>query len=155
MAHVKMGDLALAWPAGLHYTETKVCLMSESLLLNGDGEAAARAATEGLTRRGLQVVRSFDLRAAREAHSDCACPYHGTAECTCQYVVLLVYDASGALAVLTLHGRDAQSRAQIVRDASNRPDVSLVELIFSALLEAALQLQTVRAQGARVGAGTG
>ena len=155
MAYVEMGDLALARLARLRYTEARVFLMSESLLLDGDGEAAARAATEGLTRRGLQVVRSFDLRTAREAHSDCACPYHGTAECTCQYVVLLVYDASGGLAVLTLHGRDAQSRAQIVRDAYNRPEASLVELILAALLEAAVELQAVHARGALVAADVG
>ncbi len=142
MAHFKTGDLALVRPATLHYTQATVCLMSESLLLDTECETAARAATEGLTRRGLQVVRSFDLRTAREAHSDCSCPYHGSTECTCQYVVLLVYDPSGGLAVLTLHGRDHQSRAQIVRDAYNQPEAPLVELIFAALLEAALELQS-------------
>ncbi len=70
MAHVKMADLALARPTGPRFTETKMRLMTESLLLDGDGEAAARAATEGLTRRGLQVVRTFDLCTAREAHGE-------------------------------------------------------------------------------------
>ena len=114
--------------------------MNESIWIDCDGETAAVAAARVLTRRGFQVVRSFDLRSAQAAHVDCACPYHGTAECTCQYVVLLVYAPSGALAVLTLHGRDAQTHAQIVRDAYNRPEAGLVEQILAALLEAVLEL---------------
>ncbi len=124
--------------------------MSESILLDGDGGVAARVATEALVRRGLQVVRSFDLRMARKMHTDCACPYHGTAECTCQFVVLLVYDGAGAPAVLTLHSRDAHSRVQIVQDASNQPKASLAERILAALLEEALALQSVPAHEAKV-----
>jgi hypothetical protein len=117
--------------------------MSECILLDCDGELAAQAATEVMTRHGLQVVRSFDLRTAHGAHSahdGCACPYHGTAECTCQYVVLLVYGESGAPATLTLHGREAQTQVRIVRDAGNRPDERLVDQILATLLEAILEL---------------
>ena len=117
--------------------------MNEWILLDCGGELAAQAATEVMTRHGLQVVRSFDLRTAHGAHgahAGCACPYHGTAECTCQYVVLLVYGESGAPATLTLHGREAQAQVRIVRDASNRPDARLVEEILAALLETVLEL---------------
>ena len=65
------------------------------------------------------------------------------------------HDAAGGLAVLTLHGRDGQSQAQIVRDAYNRPEASLVELILAALLEAAMELQAVHARGALVAAEAG
>ena len=95
--------------------------MNECILFDCDGELAARAATEVMTRQGLLVVRSFDLRTARGARDGCACPYHGTAECTCQYVVLLVYGEADAPATLTIHGQEARARVQIVHDASNRP----------------------------------
>lgn len=42
---------------------------------------------------GMHVTRSFDLLAARRGLIDpesCPCPSHGTSQCTCQYVVLLV-----------------------------------------------------------------
>ena len=123
----------------------------ESILFDCNGETAAQAATEALARRGFRVVRSFDLRSALAplaAHADCECPHHGTAQCTCQFVVLLVYGESGAPAVITTHSRDAQAHVQIVRptgmlrdDANSRPDARLVEQVMAALFEAALTVQ--------------
>src|SRR5574341_1803129 len=113
----------------------------ESILYDCNGETAAQAATEALTRRGFRVVRSFDLRSAIAVHADCECPNHGTTQCTCQFVVLLVYGESGAPVVITTHSRDAQAQAQIVHDANTRPDPRLVEQVMAALFEAALTAQ--------------
>ncbi len=120
--------------------------MTESLLLDCGAEVAARATTQVLIRRGLQVMRSFDLHTVSGAFGDCTCPYHGTDKCTCQYVVLLVYGESGAPATLTLHSRDAQAQAQIVRDAYSQPEAGLVEQIQAALLEAVLELHAAASQ---------
>src|SRR3989304_3823550 len=96
--------------------------MNENILYDCNGETAAQAAAEALTRRGFRVVRSFDLRSAMVAHADCECPHHGTAQCTCQCVVLLIYGESGAPVVVPVHSRDAQAQVRIVRDANARPD---------------------------------
>jgi len=123
----------------------------ESVLFDFDGATVAQAATATLTRRGFSVVRSFDLRAALAVHSDCECPYHGTAQCTCQFVVLLVYgdpttgsgqDAAQPV-VLTVHCRDNRTQAQVVHDANMIPDPRLAEQVMAALVETAL---TVHAQ---------
>jgi len=53
--------------------------MNNSLLFDCNGETAAQAATDSLTRRDFRVVRSFDLRSAMAAHAGCECPHHGTA----------------------------------------------------------------------------
>ena len=115
--------------------------MNNSLLFDCNGETAAQAATDFLTQRSFRVVRSFDLRSALAAHADCECPHHGTAQCTCQFVVLLAYGESGAPVVVTAHSRDAQAQVQIVRDADARPDPRLVEQVMAALFEAALTMQ--------------
>ncbi len=120
--------------------------MTESLWLDCDAEVAAQAATAVMIRRGLQVVRSFDLHTVSGANGDCTCPYHGTDKCTCQYVVLLVYGEFGAPATLTFHSRDAQAQAQVVRDAYNQPEAALVEQILAALLEAILELHAAASQ---------
>ena len=122
--------------------------MNENILYDCNGETAAQAATETLTRRGFRVVRSFDLRSAMTTHADCECPHHGTAQCTCQFVVLLAYDdpstgSEGAPVVITAHSRDAQAQVQLVRDANSRPDPRLVEQVMAALFEAALTAQAV------------
>jgi len=62
---------------------------------------------------GLRVTRSFDLQSARHALRDpesCSCPHHGTAECTCQYVVLLVDAGAGSPLTLVAHGHDGMTR---------------------------------------------
>lgn len=112
--------------------------MNESILCDSTGETAAQVATEVFTRHGFRVIRSFDLRSAMAAHAVCECPHHGTAQCTCQFVVLLVYGESGAPVVVTTHSRDAQAQMQIVRDANARPDPHLVEQIRATLFEIAL-----------------
>jgi hypothetical protein len=135
-----------------------------------------------LTRRGFRVVRSFDLRSALApltAHVDCECPHHGTAKCTCQFVVLLVYGdpsaepalslskgSGGAPVVITTHSQDAQAQVQIVRptgtgeavrdlkavrdDANSRPDARLVEQVMAAMFEAALTVQAILPHPAEV-----
>lgn len=123
--------------------------MNDSVRFDSCGETAAQAATAALARHGFRVVRSFDLRSAMTAHADCECPYHGTAQCNCQFVVLLVYAEAGEPVVVTAHSHDAQARLQIVRpalgtcgdDVTARPDPRLAETVLAALVEAAVTLQ--------------
>jgi hypothetical protein len=56
-----------------------------------------------LENAGLRVIRTFDLREARLAHSDCPCPQHGTEGCDCQMCVLLIYNGGHPPASLLIH----------------------------------------------------
>lgn len=112
--------------------------MTASIWFTADGEAATRSATEALVRRGFRVVRSFDFRSAVASHHQCACPHHGTAQCTCQYVVLLAYRVAGAPVVITAHGRDVSAELQIVDDPNAPADPAASSLALTALAEAAL-----------------
>ncbi len=64
---------------------------------------------------GFRVERSFDLRSALHDQTDCPCPHHGTAQCTCQYVVLLAYEQSVVAppAVITAHECDGITRLRV------------------------------------------
>lgn len=127
--------------------------MNEGILFNSDSENTAQAVMAALARRGLYVVRSFDLRSALDQFGGCECPHHGTAQCNCQFVVLLVYgDPStgsgrdvGEPVVLTSHSRDGQTDARIVHDAVTVPDPRLAEQVMAALVEAAITLQAASA----------
>lgn len=71
---------------------------------------------ERLLAAGLHVTRSFDLQSARQALRDpagCPCPHHGTAECTCQYMVLLVDDGAGLPLTIVAHGHDQETHLSI------------------------------------------
>jgi len=114
--------------------------MNESVWFNADSATVMSAALAVFARRGLYMVRSFDLRSAQAAHAACACPHHGTAQCTCQFVVLLIYGDAAQPVVLTVHCREAQTQANIVRDVTTFPDPRLSEQVMAALVEAALDI---------------
>lgn len=84
-------------------------MMNYTLRLDQPSEQITSRLLNKLRQWDLQATVSFDLHLARTNQSHCDCPYHGRAECTCQYVVLLVYDpkhADGTYRTITLHRQD-------------------------------------------------
>lgn len=79
------------------------------VILQKHCDQAVSWAVENLEKTGFRTVRTFDLQAARMAHLDCPCPHHGTAQCNCQMVVLLVYQGKYSPATLVIHGSDTTS----------------------------------------------
>lgn len=83
--------------------------MDYSLCIKKPARSVLAQLLTTLTTRGLKAVTSFDLQLAQAGCGSCACPHHGTGNCTCQYLVLLVFDPTGpadAFGTITLHGRD-------------------------------------------------
>lgn len=71
--------------------------MSDSfpfLVLGETCDAAVNWAAEQIQHAAMKVIRTFDLQAARHDQTDCTCPHHGSQECDCQMIVLLVYPAA-------------------------------------------------------------
>ena len=61
---------------------------------------------------GFEVIRSFDLQTARRGLRDpdgCSCPNHGTSQCDCQYVVLLVSSRESEPVTIAAHGHGDQT----------------------------------------------
>ncbi len=111
-----------------------------------DCEAAAAFVTDRLELLGLQIQRSFDLRtAACVSHPEEACPHRGTAPCTCQLVVLLVYGADGPPVSLVAHGYEQRTWFWLVRDPSQPAGSSTQELVRLAFAEMTLPAEPVRA----------
>ena len=92
---------------------------------------------------GLQVVRTFDLHVARtqrsDAHASCPCPHHGTDQCDCQMVVLLVYGSGGYQSSerqpvsMVAHGYNGQTWFSVVDTPQQRADTRLEATIRRAL----------------------
>ena len=76
------------------------------LTLEQTCEQTDRWVREKLTYAGLRVVPTFDLQIARLAHPECECPNHGTEQCSCQMVILLVYGKQEDPVTLVIHGHD-------------------------------------------------
>ena len=96
-------------------------------------DMALQAAKKKLSQSGLRALQTFDLHTARHTQQDCPCPHHGTADCDCQMVVLMVYGESAEPVPLILHGSDGQTRFSIADDPSQRIDKKLVASIKEAL----------------------
>jgi hypothetical protein len=132
--------------------------VNDSLLLNAGSTQALPAILSTFQRYGFTPVQSFDLRSALAAHPACACPYHGAEQCTCQYVVLLVYpktrSAHAGPIVLTLHSHDTcacaqcrcgQTQVQLAEPAFEPAlgatgEVTAAERVMIALIETAYSL---------------
>jgi len=82
----------------------------------------------------LQVVRTFDLHVARHTHANCPCPHHGTDQCDCQMVVLLVYGSDRQPVSIVAHGHNGQTWFSVVDTPQQRADPRLEAAIRLALV---------------------
>ena len=89
--------------------------------------------SEQLKEAGLQTVQTFDLHSAMTGAHGCSCPNHGTEECDCQMVVLLVYGAAAEPATLILHGNSKQTWISLADAFIQNPNPQLQITIQKAL----------------------
>jgi hypothetical protein len=81
---------------------------------------------ERLTGTNFRFVETFDLQTARLAQSDCPCPHHETEHCTCQLIILLVYQKKeNNPATLVIHGQDDKTWLSLVDPIGSRNNRNL------------------------------
>ena len=107
--------------------------ISPFLSINHPCDEALQWARKQLVQADLRPIQTFDLHTARLAMHDCSCPNHGTEECDCQMVVLLVYGKAAEPATLILHGNNGQTWVSIANDPQQRANVKLAHSIQQAL----------------------
>lgn len=113
--------------------------MTVRLVLTNGHDQAQATLIGALERRGLEVVRGFDLRSACRPTAGGRCPHSGPAGCRCQYVILLVYSRAalqpGCPATITLHSQAEVTRIEVVQDANTPADPALVAVSLAVLTE--------------------
>lgn len=115
--------------------------MSESypfLILEQPCDEAIAWITHQVNGAGLQIMRTFDLQAARHEPADCPCPHHGTDQCDCQMVVLLVYGDDHQPVSLVAHSHDGKTWFSLVDTPQQRADPRLEATIRQALAPQAI-----------------
>ena len=101
---------------------------SPFLLLDQPCDRAVGWVIKQINKTGLRVLVTFDLQVARLAHFDCKCPYHGTDQCDCQMVVLLVYSngkdtfSEQNPVSIVAHGHSGQTWFSVVDTPQQRAD---------------------------------
>lgn len=97
-----------------------------------------------LQHAGLWAMPTFDLQSARQSRSLCPCPHHGTTQCDCQMVVLLVYHGDYGPIAIIAHGYNSQTWYSMVDTPQQRADPQLeatIRGIVSAPFEPSIHLQ--------------
>lgn len=115
--------------------EALVNSLSSSLPISRPCDEVFTWLNQSLARKGLRVLRTFDLHEARLALEGCSCPHHGTEQCDCQMVVLLVYGKAEEPVTLILHGNDGQTWLSLVNNSIQHMDQSIQLSIEQALQE--------------------
>ncbi|HLO16979.1 MAG TPA: hypothetical protein VK206_19245 [Anaerolineales bacterium] len=110
-------------------------ILPSSLSINQPCNEIFSWLNQSLARKGLRVLRTFDLHDVRLSHEECSCPDHGTDQCDCQMVVLLIYGKSEEPVTLILHGNDGQTWLSIVNNSIKQADPSIQLSIEQALEE--------------------
>ena len=113
---------------------------SPFLILEQPCDEAIDWVTRQISAAGLRVVRTFDLQVARnDAHASCPCPPHGTEQCDCQMVVLLVYGNNRRQPVsIVARGHTGQTWFAVVDTPQQRADPLIESAIRLALISHAV-----------------
>ena len=106
---------------------------SPFLSVNYPCDKALQWTKKQLLQADLRAVQTFDLHTARVGLHDCLCPNHGTDDCDCQMVVLLIYGKASEPLTLIMHGDDKQTWFSIADDPQQRANLTLMAVIQQAL----------------------
>lgn len=88
-----------------------------------------------LPQNGLKVLQTFDLQDVRFYVDGCSCPHHGTQECDCDMIVLLIYGNDREPITLVLHGCDGQTQVAFATEQHQKAKENFEFAIKKALAD--------------------
>jgi len=106
---------------------------TSSLYLEMPSDEAIDWVIRRVGKAGMQALRTFDLQVARPDPADCPCPQHGTAQCNCQMVVLLVYEDGTQPVSLVAHSSGGRTWLSLIDTLQQHADPRLENAIRLAL----------------------
>jgi hypothetical protein len=107
--------------------------ISPFLSTNCPCDEALSTVNQQLKDAGLRTVQTFDLHSAMSGTHGCSCLNHGTEECDCQMVVLLVYGGAVEPETLILHGDSKRTWISLADTVLQNPNPQLQITIQKAL----------------------
>lgn len=93
-------------PKATRVLERIMSPLSSLFQINLPLNRACEAVKEMLESKGWAYAQTFDLQVARASHPECPCPFHGTARCDCQMLIIVIYAPEHEPMTLTLHGHE-------------------------------------------------
>jgi hypothetical protein len=111
--------------------------------------------TRTLQRQGFEALKSFDLQMARKSMTSneaIPCPHHGTAACTCQYLVLQITRRGRIFTSIVVHGHDRVTNVSMPDSADDASEQAVMDLVGEALRDSRKDSGTEEPSAARSGA---
>ena len=108
--------------------------LSPFLVLDKTCDEAVAEVMQQLVSTNLQVLRTFNFQVSQTAFQQCSCPNHGTEQCDCQMVVLLVYCDKLPPISLVAHGHDGKTWFTLVDSPEQRAAPRSLAAIRNALV---------------------
>jgi hypothetical protein len=139
MAYQRMRQVALRalaknpYNSGRYFLRRSMQTISPFLSIDSSCDKALQLTKKKLLQVGLRPVQTFDLHTARLGLHGCSCPNHGTDECDCQMIVLMVYGDVAEPATLILHGNNGQTWLSVSDNPLHRSDEKLLARIRQAM----------------------
>jgi hypothetical protein len=103
------------------------------LIVEQPYDIAIEQVIEQIRKLGLQITLTFDLQEARHSQANCNCPHHGTEQCDCQLVVILVYGHGSRPATLIAHGHEGKTWFSFVETPQQHTSHPMETLLLRAL----------------------
>jgi hypothetical protein len=107
--------------------------ISPFLSIDSSWEKALHSIQASLSEAGFSTVQTFNLHATQRSSQGCGCPIHGTEQCDCQMIVLLVYGEPAEPATLMLHGNHTKTWLSIPESAPPVSNPGLIDTIRKVL----------------------
>ncbi len=104
----------------------------EILKVQQDCKEAVQSFIDALSEVGLKFIPTFDLQSAC-APPGSPCPHHGRVPCSCQLVVLMVYDLANVPHSIVAHGFDGQTRFSLIETPGEPKSSEFASLVSLAL----------------------
>mgnify|MGYP000878736552 CR=1 FL=1 len=104
------------------------------LFVNKPCEEAVAEVKQQLISAELQVVWTFDIKSSQAALTQCICTNHGTEQCDCQMVIMLIYQDKLRPTSLVAHEQDGNTWFAIVDTPEQRAAPGSIAAIQKALV---------------------
>ena len=135
---MEMRRIALYFPVMKFYTgggkdANWMSNLNSILTLNQSAEKTIAWTMQRLLACGFQVEQTFDLHAARMSQEDCRCPHHGTTNCSCQMIVLLVHGQETQPRTIVVHGHDGETCISLLDVAGHSNEERIIQVLLPVL----------------------
>lgn len=110
--------------------------MRANVTVHAPWQAVLQQLARTLREKGFETRRTFDLQLARRllrSGEEEPCPHHGTAPCSCQYLVLHIGGHGRRPSAVVIHGYDRSTNVSFLAGTAEEERLGMASAVYEAL----------------------